>query len=396
MRMKVIANIGYGLRGIVQASIVENGIVVRELPPVRNLILNQGLDAIASYTFSTLMEYAVAGTGTTATEVSSGADTITIAAGTATLSNTGYLTGDANDIGRSFKLTTSGNVYKITNYVNTTQCVVSPGSTEGPDNFTLYQTNQTGLTTEVKRTNTWLTGAPNCQTITVTNLTTLTRTYDFSAESGSVTYNEVGFARTGTAGANLFSRIKLPSGVPLTAGQQLRLKYSLQIGVAPTSPLTYGSSPIVGWASGTGTLQCHQIPIGYINTNGNGNLSGNNSIDSKYYEVYGEPSYLGGYPAIWISTSSAAHTSYGASSSPAGTTSALAFSLSTYTNGTYTRDKSCTFAVGQANRSDWRSFFLGQPNANSLAYKFLFDSVQEKLSTYTLTLGFRLSWNRQL
>jgi hypothetical protein len=394
--MKVIANVGYGLRGTVQASVVQNGIIVREFPPVRNLILNNGLDAIASYTFSQMMDYAVAGTGTTATEINSGADTITIAAGTVTLSNTGYLTGDANDVGRSFKCATSGNVYKVTSFISTTQCVVSPGGTEGPDTFTLYQTNQTGLTAEVKRTNTYLTGAPNCQTITVVNLTTMTRTYDFSAEGGSITYNEVGFSRTASSGANLFSRIKLPAGVALVAGQQLRLKYSLQIGVSPTSPLTYGTSPIVGWPTGTGTLQCLEIPIGYIQTNGIGSSGGLNSIDSKYYEVYGEPSYVGGYPALWISTSSAAHTSYGAAASVAGTTAALAFSLSTYTNGTYTRDKSCTFPVGSANRSDWRSFFLGQTNGNTLAYKFLFDSNQEKLSTYTLTLGFRLSWNRQL
>lgn len=393
--MKVIANVGFGLRGVVQVSVIQGGIIVREYPPIKNLILNNGLDAVATYEFATLMDYAVAGTGTTATEVNSGADTITTAAGTATLSNTGYLTGDANDVGRTFKCFTSGNTYKVTGFINTTQCSVSPSTSEGPDTFTLYQTNQTGLTAEVKRTNTLLTGAPNCQSSTTGNLTTMTRTYDFSAESGSITYNEVGFSRTVTSGANLFSRIKLPSGVPLTAGQQLRLKYSLQIGVSPTSPLTYGTSPIVGWPTATGTLQCHQIPISYINTSGIMS-SGYNAIDGKYYEQYGAPSVIGGYPALWISTSSAAHTSYGASSSPAGTTAALAFSLSTYTNGTYTRSKSVTFAVGQANRSDWRSFFLGQTNANSLAYKFLFDSNQEKLSTYTLTLGFQLTWNRQL
>lgn len=393
--MKVIANVGFGMRGIVQVSVVQGGIIVREYPPIKNLILNNGLDNVASYEFHDLMAYAVAGTGTTATEVNSGADTITTAAGTATLSNTGYLTGDANDVGRTFKCATSGNTYKVTAFINTTQCSVSPSTSEGPDTFTLYQTNQTGLTAEVKRTNTYLTGAPNCQTITVGNLTTMTRTYDFSAESGSVTYNEVGFSRTATSGANLFSRIKLPSGVPLTAGQQLRLKYSLQIGVSPTTPLTYGTSPIVGWPTATGTLQCLEIPFAGIGTNGI-QQSGYNAIDGKYYEQYGAPSVIGGYPALWISTSSAAHTTYGASATVAGTTAALAFSLSTYTNGTYTRSKSVTFAVGQANRSDWRSFFLGQTNGNTLAYKFLFDSNQEKLSTYTLTLGFQLTWNRVL
>lgn len=395
--MKNIACIGFGLSGKLQAFIVERGQVVREFPVHPNLILNQGLDQFASNSSQSLFAYAVAGTGVTATEIDSATDTATIAAGAVSLSTTGYLAGDASDVGRTIKLDTSGNVYTITAFGSTTTCTVSPPSTEGPDTFIIYNTNQTGLATEVKRTNTYLTGAPNCQTVTIGNLTTMTRTYDFSAESGPVGYNEVGFSLTGSAGSNLFSRVKLPTTVNLIAGQQLRLKYSVQVAISPTTPQTYGTSPIIGWAGATGTLQCMVIPLNVVNTSGGQHFQGLNSVDGKYYTLYGEPSTGGGgYAQFCISTDASAHGTYGASTGLGGTLDSLTWTLSTYTNGTYFRDRFITFPVGQANRSDWRSFGFRDYNSGLAPARFLFDSNQTKLSTYTLTLGFRQTWNRVL
>jgi hypothetical protein len=395
--MKNIACIGYGFKGQLQASIVENGRVVRQFDPTPNLILNQGLDQFASNSSNSLFQYAVAGTGVTATEIDSATDTATIAAGAVTLSTTGYLAGDASDVGRTIKLDTSGNVYTITAFGSTTACTVTPPNTEGPDTFIIYNTNQTGLAAEVKRTNTYLTGAPNCQTVTIGNLTTMTRTFDFSAEVGPVGYNEVGFSTTGTAGSNLFSRVKLPTTVNLIAGQQLRVRYSVQIAITPITPQTYGTSPIIGWAGATGTLQCTSIPLNGVNTSGGQIFYGTNPVDGKVYTTYGEPSTGGGgYAQLVISTNSAASNAYGVNTVLGGTQEVLTWTLSTYTNGTYFRDKFVTFPVGSANRSDWRSFGCHDFNSGTSFVRFIFDSNQTKLSTYTLTLGFRQTWNRVL
>jgi hypothetical protein len=393
----ILAGIGYGLSGVAQVSVVEKGRVVKTFDPIHNLIMNQGLDQIASNRINSCWAYGVAGTGTTVTELDSAADTCTITAGAVLLSSIGYLTGTSADVGKTIKLDTSGNNYRITAFGSTTACTVSPADTIGPDTFILYNTNQVGLDTEVKRTSTYLTGLPNCQTVTIINTTTCTRTFDFSAEAGPIGYNEIGFSPSASAGSNIFSRIKLPSTVNLIAGQQLRVKYSVSTSVTPYVPQIYGVSPIVGWASATGQMQAEWIPMWYVDSSGN-ITSGNNTVDGKYYSGYGDPGENNGfYGRIYISTDATALRTYGGGYyNLAGTTANQQWAQSSYVAGSYTRDKFITFAVGEANRADWRSFGLGEYNGNTTVMRYIFDTVQTKLSTYTLTLGFRATWNRVL
>jgi hypothetical protein len=70
----------------------------------------------------------------------SGADTATLAAGAVALSTTGYLFGDGNDVGRTIKLDTSGLIYTITNYIDTTHCTVTPADTSAADTFVISNT----------------------------------------------------------------------------------------------------------------------------------------------------------------------------------------------------------------------------------------------------------------
>jgi hypothetical protein len=407
--MNLIASVGYTLRGEIEASIVERGQVVRRFPRQRNLILNQGLDQIASLYIANCFQYAAMGSGTTPTESDSGVETVNIVSGTATISTIGFLAGDATDVGKTIKLDTSGNTFLVTGFTSTTQCTVSPSSTIGPDTFIIYNTNQTGLTTEItggggasRRTSTYLTGAPNCQTVTTGAVTVLTRTFDFSVETGPNSCNEVGFASTSTVGSNLFSRIKLPSTASLTAGQQLRVKYSVSVTVSPITPQTIGSSPVVGWPAATGTLQCEEIPVAFIQTNGFVvSTKAFNSVDSKYYCGFGEPSTTGdNFTTISMSSTAPAHGTYGAARSASAwlTQEGYRPTLSTYTVGTYTRDQLYTFLVGQANRSDWRALYLMDAGSasNDVVFLYVFDTIQQKLSTHTLTVGFRHTWGRVL
>ena len=388
-----------GLKGRCKVSVIERGQVVREYPAVSNLILNQGLDAIATTRLADCWSYAAAGTGSTATEVDGGSETATVATGTLTISTVGFLAGDSTDVGKNIKLTSSGQVYLITGSISTTQCGVTPALSDGPSVFVVYNTNQAGLTAEStglagasKRTATYLTGAPYCQTVTTGSTTQMTRTFDFAAETGGITYNEVGFAATVTVGSNLFSRVKLPSGVPLTLGQQLRVEYSVSVQVSPTSPLTFATSPVANWPTGTGTLQHCTVPFAYVTTSG-ATTTAQNSVDSKWYAGI-EPSTVA--TGMEISTSSTAFTTYPAFVAP-DTTNAVTPSKSVYVAGSYTIDHFITYPVGQVNGSTWRSF---ESYKFSTGYftgeRFLFDVAQTKLSTHTLTLGFRWTWGRVL
>lgn len=390
--MSMNAMFGYGLRGKVQVSVVERGRVVQKYPTQSNLILNQGLDQFATNYLGACFQYAVAGTGSTPTELDSVTDTVTTVGGLATITNPGFLTGTSADTGNTIKVLPSGPNYTITAPISTTQCSVSPLTSSGPSSFIVYNTNQTGLAAEVKRTNTYLTGAPNCQTLSVGNQTVMTRTFDFSAEVGSITYNEVGFSYSATPGANLFSRILLASGVPLTAGQQLRVQYSIQIGITPNTPLALGTSPIIGWAGATGQLQVCEIPIYAISTTGSLTLYFTDA-NGSVYNGYGEPNSPSG--CISLSTDSAAFPSYGAASTAPLTVYQSAAPTS-YVVGSYTRSCQTIFPVGSANATNWRSIYLTEVGGSSNMVKFLMDSVQTKVSTYTLTLGFTKTWNRVL
>lgn len=393
----------YGLKGRCKVSVVERGLIIREYPEVSNLILNRGLDDIASTQIGQCFVWCAAGTGSTATELDATVETATISNGTVTISTIGFLNGDSTDVGKTIKLTSSGGLYTVTSAISTTQCIVSPAATIGPEQFIVYNTNQTGLTAEStnpgpasKRTATYLTGAPNCQTVTQGSVTLLTRTFDFAAETGPITYNEVGFSATNIIGSNLFSRVKLPSGVPLTAGQQLRVQYSVSVTVSPTTPQTYGASPIIGWNTATGTFQHILVPMAFVNTNGVTG-QGQNLVDGKYYGNAGEPSITGNV-FINIESSSVAHSTYG-SLQIASVATLVTTALSSYVSGTYTRDKFGTYAVGQANATNWRSWAVtvnfGDGNI-TIGPRYLFDSAQTKLSTFTLTLGVRTTWGRIL
>ncbi len=393
----------YGLKGRCKVSVVERGRVVREYPPISNLILNRGLDDIASNFISDCFQWCAAGTGSTATELDATVETATISAGTVTISTIGFLNGDSTDVGKTIKLTTSGNLYTITSAISTTQCVVTPNDTIGPDQFIVYNTNQTGLTSEstlpgptTKRTQTYLTGAPNCQTVTQGAVTVMTRTFDFVAETGPITYNEVGFSTVSTIGSNLFSRVKLPAGVPLTSGQQLRVQYSVSVTVSPVTPQTYGVSPIIGWNTATGTFQHILVPLKFVSTSGI-TAQGLNTVDSKNYGSAGEPSNTNSN-FVQIESVSTAHPAYGSVLTVL-VGNAITVALSSYVSGTYTRDKFGTYPVGQVNATNWRSWGICVNFGDGFSTygpRFLFDSAQTKLSTFTLTLGVRTTWGRIL
>ena len=393
----------FGLKGLAKVFVVEKGRVVREYPPVSNLILNQGLDLIAANALNDCWKYAAAGTGSTATELDSAAETVTIVAGALTVSTTGFLAGNSTDVGKNFKLTGSSNVYLVTAAGSTTQCTVTPPSSEGPDNFILYNTSQTGLSAEstgpgpgfaTKRTNTYLTGAPNCQSVTTGGTSLFTRTFDFAVESSPITYNEVGFALVSAVGSNLFSRVKLPTGVPITAGQQLRVQYSVSATVSASVPIVFGTSPVIGWPTATGTLQHIWIPFfGVSTTGGTGGMTPN-SIDGKYY---GSIEPYGGGSVGYINTRSTAHPSYGANLIGDTSQPALTLGLSSYVSGTYTRDHFGTYPVGTANGTTWRSFeSVHYYGAWSVGLRYLFNTNQTKLSTFTLQMGFSFTWGRVL
>lgn len=398
---KVQVSVGMGMEGVVQCLVVDSktGQVVREYAPQKNLILNQGMDEFATNNLCNLFLRCAAGTGTTPTADDSGTTvavqattTVTISGGSFTFTNT------ATDAGKMIKWD-SGEEARIVTITDATHAVVANSATVGSGQFTVYRTNQTGLTTEVKRTSTYLTGAGNCETTVNAGAGSAShkRTYDFTAEVGSVTYNELGFSSNASAGANLFSRILLGAGVSLVASQQLRVVYTLTMTFTPFTPQTVAVSPITGIAGATGVQQCgYPATTGILTSTGATDQNIPNGASSASASEELEPSRV--TQGTTLSTLTNAIQTFGSTGTSRTGSIGTAGTLNSYTSLSFTRTKVFVFSTSQGNGTTWRSFVMGNSDGYTVTQGliYLLDSNMTKDNTHTLTLNLVLTWGRTL
>lgn len=391
---KATAHVALSMYGKAQVKVIDAKTrrVVKEYPEQRNLILNAGMDLIASSPIASCFTHAAIGSGTTPTSDNGGVTTASQSGTTVTLSGGAFtFTNTATDAGKMIKWT-SGEEARILTVTDATHCVVAAAQTVAAATFVVWRTNQTGLTTELKRTSTYLTGSGNCGSTVVSNSFSHKRTYDFTAEVGSVTYNEVGFANTSTPGANLFSRILLGAGVSLTAGQAVRLIYTLTVSFTPNSATAITPSPISGWAGATGQVQIQLCNVSVINTSGT-------LIAGGVLEPHNSTAF-GGFPCIVLTASSTTFNSFN-TAGPVRTALIGDFSTSLLVNASYTalaftRTRAYTFTVGQANFSNIRSIFMCDTNISQQVLAYIIDADQTKDNIHTLTITITTTWTRVL
>lgn len=217
--------------------------VVHERPWARNLILNQGLDGLATQSWQSSIAYCTGGEGNTPTQLDSGATTASQTT-TSVTSSADIFTAD--DVGRLIRWDT-GQQATISAYVSPTQVTVSNSATVASGEFTIYRVNQTGLFDEKSRSTGYVTGAGNCGTSISANTMTFKRTYEFDPEVSNINYAELGFSWTATPGQNCFSRVLIDGGaVSVQTGFQLRVIYELAITITPNTAQNR-TAAITGW-----------------------------------------------------------------------------------------------------------------------------------------------------
>lgn len=233
-----------GIANRFKAQVLQNGRVVRETPWASNLILENGMNRIAVDYVCNLFLYCAIGSGDTPTEDSSGSITATTS-GTTVTSSDSLFTSD--DVGKLLRFNT-GEKSIITAFTdNTTVTVADSLGVSSATEFTMYRIAQTGLDSEVARTNNYLTGSGNCGTTLSVDTYTHRRTFDFPAEVEDQSYSEVGFSHSSSSGANLNTRgIFAGAPVSVVTGQQLRVIYEFKVKVSPISPRDREVS-ISGW-----------------------------------------------------------------------------------------------------------------------------------------------------
>lgn len=397
------------LQGRFCPQVVENGKVIRDYGFQKNLILDNGMNNIATSEICELFEKCISGTGTTAQKVDSGSTTISKTGTTVTSSASFFASGD---VGKLLKWDT-GEEHRITSYTNATTVEVAASGTIASAQFTMWNVALTALAAVHADHSAYLTGTGNCETTRIGATLTHRRTYDFPAEAGSVTINELGVSED-TGGSNLFSRVLLSVGVALTSGQQLRVIYELDVTVSPTTP-TANTPSASGWpvapastVDGDEQWQCLQLSAvsdstGATTTAG-AELSGAGGIGAAMEPFTTTSGSTGSY--CFISPSATAHNTFPGNGPARGTNASIKqLNHDSYSAGSFSRTKSATFAVGEANRTDFRSVGVGRYNsgsgddpfdADNQGLVFIFSEAQTKENTHTLTLVFTWTWSQTL
>lgn len=348
----------------------------------KNLVLDQGLDNVAAYSYATLTRYCHRGTGTNPFIRDSGSVTFTVASGTVTASSNFF---EAGDTGRLLKLD-SGEEYYLT-YVSATQCTVT-GADAAASEGTIYYVNRTTLQTETDRTLTCRTSAgDNERSYNGTfRQFTYRRSHLFPAESGSITYQEIGWGPVNTTA--LFSGLVLSGGGDsLVAGQQYLVISELIITPTPTESTPAPDVGSGGW-----------------NTEGDINIESQTSIPSRAFSTIDSsgaptgtgvvepyvPSEIAALGATFTLVTPMGTADIGA---PAGTVWKAA-SLGSYAPSQFYIDKVATFGVSEANMT-WHGVGHFAPSTNRIL-SLKFDTPQVKDDEHTVIVVFRFSWQRVL
>jgi hypothetical protein len=387
-----------GVEGWVQCSVIDGRTqkVLRQYKTQHNLILNNGLNNWCNTVpFANNYDYAVVGTGTTVTSADSTPSTAAQAGTTVTVTQGAgsfAFTSTAVDAGRMIKWGTSEEARVVT-VTDPTHAEVTPIQSVTGTTFSYFYTNQAGLTTEIKRTTTYSVASSGCGSniLSLSGPTIINwRTYDFSIEAGPITYNEIGFSNTNSAGANLWARIKLASPIALVSGQQLRVKYTINLTISPTVLTAVGTSPITGWPTASGDYMYLKPDVTYVRADNGGTAWWNQmTLEPSYASAHQVARWTGIGTPTWQVTPSGSFINR----------AAVGATLNTYQALDFFRTKTISYAVGSNNATDHNVIvcgFQGATVAANIGWIYIMDTDQTKDSTHTLSVTVKTSVSRVL
>lgn len=248
------------LKGRIRVAVRQGERIVKDYGWQDNLILDQGLDKIATMAFNNVFVACCCGTGSNPT----GRDPQTTATVSGTTLTAAVATFSTSDLDTDCVFASLGQRFKIEAYTDPQHVTLfKSGNIPTATPFTLEYTNQAILAGESKRTTEYLTTPGACGYLINPGDIVLWRTFLFSPETTEVTYTELGFSDSSVAGPNLFSRVVLATPISLVgpqaalpSGQQLQVTYQLTIGI------DYGQGAGKFFSGRTaGTIAVTNLPI---------------------------------------------------------------------------------------------------------------------------------------
>jgi len=247
-----------------------------------------------------------------------------------------------------------------------------------------------GLQSEHKRTNTYYNGANACRSYVSSGTFNIQRTFDFSVETETIYYGEIGWSPENTPGNNLFSKSLMVDSfgnvgpIAVNRNQFLRVIYTLSISFTP-STLTPSVPAISNWTTNGNSIA--QL-VGLYGVNSSGTTA---VFDSGYQTSEPKNNILD----IFISTGLQTISGFGNSANyTAGSYPQRATSYP-YISGTLTKIYSASFsrASGTGYMNTLGIGLSGRAPANATFIHRL-DSPQTKLTDYQLDLYFQYTWGQ--
>jgi hypothetical protein len=305
----VSLGIGLGVSARYKTRVMDaaTGKCVKESPWQKNLILDQGLNALAGQTITSLGGGTVSanfstlriGSGTNAVKFASGGITFT-QSGTTLTASAGFFT--AAMVGGIFKWGTgSGGIENyIASYTSTTQVTLTDSMTVGtPDVGTVWQVQTAALQTLLYSTNTYQT-APGDNGITFdgTDTVTFQRTFINPVQASPYNVNELGLSNA-TSGTNVSARLVLSATDVVGTSNFYVVVVQLSITISPATPTavanvgtncdTAGNSMIEGGSGSANDFMYLFKAIlsdGTTGAGGAGNLFDQSITTALIYRVY--------------------------------------------------------------------------------------------------------------
>lgn len=254
------------------------GIIVSETPWQKNLVMDNGLNALARSTNATYPAAMFAacrvGSGSTSDKTSSGAVTFT-QSGTTLTASAPFFT--LQMVGQLFKWGTgsSGAETYITSFTDSQNVTVADSATVAiPEVGTVWNVVRTTLENLLYSSNTYETSSGACFTSSSNNQITFQRTYNFAQQVAPYNVNEVGYFSS-LSGSTIFGRLVLSSTEVVNPTNFLQVVLQLVVTYSPGSPTAV---PDVGTnidTTGAAMFETFVLPggtsvdnIGRVNSNG--------------------------------------------------------------------------------------------------------------------------------
>lgn len=448
LNMKIGSNIGIRMEGFYKVQVVDAHTyeVVKDYPLQKNLILNGGLNAVASQYLGNLNYYAIAGTGSRPNFIT-GSDNASIYRSTITQSNdnlvylwesASFESGSLLDFTSSRYHTYTGSlqVGDVIQYlptysesmvlwvhedghlaqVNQTYSFDEPHS----QSFVIWKTSQADLHGETKRAGGGIADSSHvngaCGSTISHSSVLMWRTYNFAEENTQKYYTEVGVSWYATSyKSSSFARALLPETVSVAPGYRLRMLHALHFEFSPTG-VDYITASIGDWPQGGAsftyaTQSIIQFFCSYVHTDGT--KTGYGVMDPAGSAEGSPPTY---YFGVFMSTASHSLVPWETDYWPPTVyddrsyKSTVYYSddegLQNYTTNTFEREKTASWGLSYGNSTRLRTLGFGLYASNiytsistykeGLGFCMLFDEDQVKIDTQELYLSWKWSWSRVL